>query len=343
HMGTIDNSDVWTINGHDLNHLTSSDGTLKTASPLNFSEMNYTAPSALPAKNPVTITVRFHPDPLGKEIVILQCAVTIVDAYKVSGDVILTSDLTGMDMKLHIEDFVRYTVLNNGAAILEPLNGKGTLRVKVEKDIMLNKNGGLGKYISPMEFDMPVLISIDKQGSKTGAATFYFKSFSSPDNDETYLMTSGAASQQVKQNYVNHTVFNVFFKDIQKAMTENISNGQATIEWANRMKAIQNKPRDQLTEQDKKDIAQLRALQQKTGKENPFGNVPIGDGMKVGGNYSTADLNRQAPAMAVGNGAGELNVPCTFNPVAKTVLEVNKEGSDPGNVNHVIIHIKIEK
>ncbi|MBS1919288.1 MAG: hypothetical protein JST17_03440 [Bacteroidetes bacterium] len=345
-LGDLQNSEVWTINGHDLLHLTATDGKLKTDG-LNFSKATYTAPTTIPEKNPVIIQVRFPTKPGGKEVTILQCAVTITDAYKISGDIILTSSITGMDIKLHIEEYVNYTPLSNGAAMLDPVNGKGTLHVKVENGIMVNKNGALGKYQSPMEFDMPVLISIDKQGDKPGPATFYFKSFSSPDNNETYLLTSGSASQKITQNYINQTVLNVFNQEAFTAAKQNISSGYQTIDWANRMKAIQNKKPNQLTAQDKKDIAQMQALKQKMGNNgqsnNPFANVSLLDSEKVGTNYQNGNLNRTTPVMAVGNGAGELNISCHFNPSATTVLELNKEGDDLGNVNHVSIKIKIEK
>lgn len=350
-LGAMDPSPVWTINGHDLLHLQNSDGNINFKD-ADFSNAIYTAPATMPKTNPAMVVVKFHPTglPEDKSIVILQCAITIADAYKIEGDISLNSSLTGMDIRLHIDDQVRYTVLANGAGILEPVNGKGSLHVKVVNDIMVQKDGAFGKYTSPMEYDIPVLISIDHpSGSQSSPATFYLKTFSSPDNDETYTLSSGSASTPFKENFINSVMMAIFMEDAKTAVHENRQNAQDNIAWAQRMQALRSKPQSEWTEQDKKDIAQMQALQQKLGSsantQNPFSNAAL-DGGTVGNNsgkLTAQNTRHQAPASTMGNGAGALNISCTFNPQSSTVLQLNKEGSDMAGVQHAKIHLTVKK
>jgi len=260
-----------------------------------------------------------------------------------------------MDVHVHIDDHVRYTLLNNGTAMLEPVNGKGTLHMKVEKGIMFQKDGAIGNYKTPMEYNIPVLISIDQpNGDKTSPATFYVNSFSSPDNNETYIVSAGAAVETLKQNFINGTLYTVFFKDVAAAIHEKQANGQENIAWAERMQALRNKPQSQWTEQDKKDFAEMLALKQKLGAstntQNPFSNIPIDDkGSTVGSNNGqltasgVQNARHQVPVSAMGNGAGNFNFHCTFNPQASTVLEIDKEDSDMAGVQHAKIHLVVKK
>lgn len=351
-----DPNPVWKVNGHEVLHLQSDDGSF-TFNSLEMRSGTYTAPAAAPKKNPVIVTVSFHPTnkPGETEIVMLQCAITIADAYKIQGDIDLNSSTTGMDIRMHIDDQVRYTLLNNGAAMLEPVNGKGTLHVKIVDKIMVQKDGALGKYVSPLEYDIPVLISIDHAGgSQSSPATFYFSTFSSPNNDEMYELTSGTAATPFKENFINSVLKVVFMKDAAAAAHENQKSGEETKAWAERMQTLRNKPQSQWTEQDKKDFAQLQALQQKLGSsansQNHFSNVPVDDkGNTVGNNngklttYGVQNTTHQVPASAMGNGMGAMNFKCTFNPQSSTVLELNKEDSDMAGVQHGKIHLEVKK
>jgi hypothetical protein len=352
HTDLNDPNPLWNINGHDLMHLQSDDGNFKFNS-LEMRSGVYTAPAAAPKKNPVMVTVKFHLNNFSGEtvMVILQCAVTIADAYKVEGDIDMNASLTGMNIRMHIDDQVRYTVLNNGTAMLEPVNGKGTLHVKIVNGIMVQKDGALGKYTAPMEYDIPVLISIDHPGSQGSPATIYLTTFSSPSNDETYEISSGSAATPFKENFINSVLKVIFMKDAKSAAHENQQNARDNIAWAERMQALRNKPQSQWTEQDKKDYAQLQALQQKMGAyQSSFSNIPVDNqGSTVGNNngkltqQGAQNARNQVPASAMGNGMGTMNFPCTFNPQASTVLELNKEGSDMAGVQHAKIHLVVKK
>jgi hypothetical protein len=357
HSGTVDQGLVWTVNGRGAAELQSSDGNIKFANGVDLQQCIYTAPASMPKQNPITLNVRFHTKGAreGTEIVILQCAITIADAYKIQGDISLNSSMTGMDISMHIDDQVRYTILSNGAATLEPVNGKGTLHVKIADKIMVRKDGALGKYVSPIEYDIPVLISIDHaNGNQSSPATFYISTFSSPNNDETYELTSGTAATPYKQNFINSVLKVIFMKDAMSAAHQNQQTAQDNIAWAERMQALRNKPQSEWTEQDKKDIAQMQALQQKLGAstntQNPFSNVPVDDkGNTVGDNNGklttsgVQNTTHQVPASAMGNGMATMNFKCTFNPQASTVLELNKEDSDMAGVQHAKIHLMVKK
>jgi hypothetical protein len=353
HDGIDDPSPVWNINGHDLLHLQSDDGNFK-ANGLDLQSGTYTAPATMPKNNPVMVSVRFHAStkPGSTEMVTMQCAVTVADAYKIEGDIDMDASVTGMNISMHIDDQVRYTILNNGAAMLEPVNGKGSLHVKIVNKIMVQKDGAFGTYKSPMEYDIPVLISIDHaDGGKSSPATMYFKTFSSPNNDETYQLTSGTASTPFKENFINSVLMVVFMKDARNAVNENRETGHDNVAWAERMQALRNKPQSEWTEQDKKDFAQLQALKQKMGANpNSFSNIPVDDkGNTVDNNngkltsQGVTKEQHQVPASATGNGMGMMNFHCTFNPQASTVLEINKEDSDMAGMQHAKIHLTVKK
>ncbi|MDH7463122.1 hypothetical protein QEG73_17630 [Chitinophagaceae bacterium 26-R-25] len=356
HTELNDPNPLWRINGHEVRDLQSDDGNF-TFKSLEMRSGVYTAPVAAPKKNPVMVTVEFHPSNVPGEtaIVILQCVVTIADAYKVEGDIDMNASLTGMDIRMHIEDHVRYTVLNNGTAMLEPVNGRGTLHVKIVNGIMVQKDGALGKYTAPMEYDIPVLISIDDPGGdRSSSATVYVTTFSSPTNDETYEISSGSAATPFKENFINSVLKVIFMKDAGTAAHENQQNARDNMAWAERMQALRNKPQSEWTEQDKKDYAQMQALKQKLGSstnsQNPFSNIPIDDkGSTVGNNngklttYGAQNTKHQVPASAMGDGMGTMNFHCTFNPQASTVLELSKEDSDMAGVQHAKIHLVVKK
>jgi len=81
-IGGADLNPLWQVNGHSLAQLESSDGDISNS--LIMAKIVYTAPATVPKKNPVIVTVTFHPTGKidEKAIVILQCAITIADAYK---------------------------------------------------------------------------------------------------------------------------------------------------------------------------------------------------------------------------------------------------------------------
>lgn len=79
HKGISDPSEIpeWTINGHAVNNLNKADGDLSID--LGFGNATYTTPDFIPATNPVTIAVRFHPNDSTKELITLLCNVKIID------------------------------------------------------------------------------------------------------------------------------------------------------------------------------------------------------------------------------------------------------------------------
>ncbi len=67
----------WTINGQPWTSQNPANG--KLAVDLTFEKATYTAPSKIPAINPVVIAVRFHASDSSNEMITLICNITIVD------------------------------------------------------------------------------------------------------------------------------------------------------------------------------------------------------------------------------------------------------------------------
>lgn len=67
----------WTVNGQPWTNQNPVNGKLSVD--LTFEKATYTAPSKIPATNPVVIAVRFHASDASKEMITLICSVKIID------------------------------------------------------------------------------------------------------------------------------------------------------------------------------------------------------------------------------------------------------------------------
>lgn len=288
----------WNINGHALNALAPTDGDLSPD--LTLTKAVYTAPVAVPEKNPVAVSVTLT-SKSGKGVMILVCNVTVLKVkYTITMDAENTLAESGEDIKLHGECTAMLKALDDGTFMLEPVDKTRNMNVTVVQNKIVNAGGATGQIVTPQQYVFPFLFSIGTmdKNSGSGKATVYLNTTApqtgivkneitaegktvttiadidkgsvttiAPNYTNTYRLPTGG--NLYAMDAVTHlnllSGFATNMNTTIKNTNQNIAGAQQQMAWAKRLQAHQNDPAYFKTVQGKKDMQQMQTLQQQIG------------------------------------------------------------------------------
>lgn len=289
----------WNVNGHALNALAPADGKMLFGD-LILSKATYVAPSGVPEKNPIAISIKLK-SRTGKGVTILVCNVTILKAqYKITMDAESTNEQAGGDIKLHGECYANLRALNDGTFMLEPVDKTRNMNVTVTKAFTINADGVVCRLITPLQYVFPFLFTIGKmdKNASGGHAVFYLNTTAPQSGIVKWITTSSDGSvtnitdidkgtityispigEQTIQpipggmmyamdNMTNLNVLTGLMVDPQLIMqnvNQNITNAKDKMAFAQRLQAHENDPAYFKTAQGKADLQRAQASYQQLG------------------------------------------------------------------------------
>ncbi len=339
---------VWMLNGQ-TGGTNSGEGELHTD--LTFLKSTYTAPMQVPARNPVAVSVTFHPSDGSNSVVTLVCNITIVDAaYKVT----LNGELTGPKGLHFLLSGVSYTNLKSfadGTASLMPVDGTKNMQIKV------SFAGVPGKMVlvNPMQYDIPFVISVGNlKATGTAPAKISIEALSPVSGgvyQAEYYMTPGGIKPF--PGYITHIFTSYFYKNTVSTDLDNADKASADRSFVERLKSHQNDPAYLHSAQGKADLQAMQKLMQQQGVGTMYasgGNRPAN-----ASDYSAAFVKgiqgtQQDPsAYATPPGmntpsvmGGLLHFEGTFNQHSGSALSVSEETTPAAGLKGTI-KITIEK
>ncbi len=336
HEGTADITQTpeWMLNGNSENE-NSNDGNLKND--LNSEKAVYTAPAKVPAKNPVAVSVRFHPSESDKSIVTLICNVTIVDAqYKVTFEGEITGP-EGMHYKLSGESYTNLKPFADGTFGLMPADNSRAM-------LMTVSDAGIpGKMwlVSPKNYYVPFVMNVGNISNATSvpakisieslSPTEMYSSKPLPEN----FKFAGAGIQKL-YNSMTSMFSGIFYPVAVKAGFENGQQSADDMAFIQRLKQHENDPNYLKTAQGKSDLSQMQKMMQNQGRGNLYrsnmatepGNITSYNKAFVQGMQAT-----QTDPAAYSNGntntpevlGGMFHFDGTFNSKNSTAMEITKQ------------------
>ena len=251
---------VWLLNGQ-TGGTNSGEGELHTD--LTFLKSTYTAPMQVPVRNPVAVSVTFHPNDGSNSVVTLVCNITVVDAaYKVT----LNGELTGPHGLHFLLSGVSYTNLKSfadGTASLMPVDGTKNMRIKV------SFAGVPGKMVlvNPMQYDIPFVISVGNfRATGTAPAKISIESLS-PVSGGSFLAENYMTPVGIRPfpGYITQIFNSYFYKNAVSTALENGDKASADRSFVERLKSHQNDPAYLHSAQGKADLQAMQKLMQQQG------------------------------------------------------------------------------
>ncbi len=335
----------WKLNGE-----TKADPTLGTLSPdISFTKATFTAPSTVPTRNPIAVSVSFHPDENSKEIYTLVCNITIVDAqYKISMDGELSSGTNQMHIQLTGVSYASLQHYADGTYALKPADGSNSMDITVLDD----KLPGF-TFVGPLKYKIPYVINLGNL-SKTSSvpAKISIVTFSPTDTKtgkpipEQYIIP-GVGKKELP-NSINEMFSGAFVDIFLKTTKENGEQSAANMAFIERLRDHENDPGYLKTQQGKSDMAQMQKFMQEQGYGDVYSKTKqapakTSDYSKTFVQGMKNTQNNPSPvSTAPGVYGGSYHFDGTFNNKSSTCLEIRQE-NHPDDAILGLVTIKIEK
>jgi hypothetical protein len=337
---------LWNLNGS--TNSSPSNGVLRPD--LTFLTATYTAPAAAPAKNPVAVSVQFHPPGNPKSAVTLVTNIRIVSTkYKVT----LHAEIAGPKGLHYLVDGVSYRDLHSyadGTCALVSYDGSKNMHLTV------SAAGVPGKMwlVNPLEYDIPLVINTGNISKGPAAAKVSIESLSpthmggySAENYQTPAGIMGFPGN------ISHNFQSVFYEIAVSSAKETGSQARADLSFINRLKAHKGDASYFKTSQGRSDMQQMQKYMEAHGQGDLFSHMqqPSSKPSAYSEAFVKGMQGTQTHPGAKGTPAamstptvinGILHLPGTFNPKSKTPLRILEEASPGGGLEGNLV-LKVEK
>ncbi|MDE3213392.1 MAG: hypothetical protein KGM98_09165 [Bacteroidota bacterium] len=322
----------------------------KLAPDLSFLNAKYIAPGTAPRKNPVAVSVQFHPPDNPKSLLTLVCNIRIVTAsYKVT----LHGEITGPKGIHFLVNGVSYRNLHSyadGTYALLSYDGSKNMHLTV------SAAGVPGKMwlVSPLEYDIPVVINIGNIKKGPAPAKVSIESFSPTQmggyTAEDYWTPGGIMNFP---GYISHTFTPVFYQIAVNSAKETKNQAVADMGFLQRLKAHEGDAAYLRSAQGRADLQKMQQYMEAHGRGDLFSHMQHPSSKPSA--YSEAFVKGMQgtqthpgsygppPGMNTPNVMnGLLHLPGTFNPKSGNSMTIFEEASPGGGLQGTLI-VKVQK
>ncbi|HVZ55513.1 MAG TPA: hypothetical protein VG870_02545 [Chitinophagaceae bacterium] len=341
----ITSTTAWSLNGHP-GDASSSEGRLTPD--LTFLRATYQAPAALPARNPVAVSVTFHPGDTARGTVTLVCHITVVDAaYQVR----LEGEITGpegLHYKITGDCLANLQGFADGTYGLMPADGTRHMQLTVATAGVPGKM----ELVSPLTYPISFALNIGNLTRGDAPAKMSIENFSPLDNlmrpvAENYQTPGGIISLPTNLNAV---FSGVFYQVVTRATVENGQKAREDMSFVQRLKAHENDPAYLRSAQGKSDLQQMQKLMQEHGRGTQFtqgmtsssaGSSDYGKAFVQGMQGTQTDPSAYGPAPNANTATvmgGLFHFEGTFHKSGATALDISQDASPAGGLEG---HLKI--
>ncbi|MBX6381273.1 MAG: hypothetical protein IRZ01_11430 [Thermoflavifilum aggregans] len=317
----------WMMNGNSTT-LSGSEGTLNPD--LSFLKATYTAPSKIPAKNPVAISVSFQPDDKSKTLVTLICNIKIVDApYKVTMHVNVSGP-DGLHWELEGESFAKLVSFADGTNQIKNHDGTRNMHLHV-----ISASSAHMLLIGKYDYDIPYTLNVGNIAqSDTVPAVISFDSFD-PTKDGKFLGQNYRVLKEVVNCPACTTgIIRGCFSDIERSEANTAKERDyAELDEVKQIKEHLKDPNYLKTPQGKKDLLKMQKIMEERGRGDLFKNL---NQKPAGTSQSTEDFVKgmqgtQTNPLAYGVPVMP-NTPVNMGTLLKFKGTFNKKNSIPLNI-----------